>query len=289
MKSGTPQRTGMRRVVVVMPSAFTLGNLFFGFWAIVSAYNGGYLWAGWYIIFAGVLDGLDGRVARASNTGSRFGAELDSLVDVISFGVAPALLIYFEELSTAGRYAWVLCFLYVVAAAIRLARYNVSAAHGGRPSPWFTGLPSPAAGSMLALFYAFQQTTWYRTLFAQYNTQHQATVLLMVLMAFLMVSNVKYPRFPAAGFRTPGLLGGTAFYLMMLVGGLTFPEYFLFTLGAVYVIFGIVRALANNLSDRGDDPRDHDQQPPMSLVPGNRRRHRGAGGGGGATPWKQNP
>ena len=99
---GSPQRTGMRRVVVVVPSAFTLGNLFFGFWAIVSAYNGGYLWAGWFIIFAGVLDGLDGRVARASNTGTRFGAELDSLVDVISFGIAPALLIYFEELSTRG-------------------------------------------------------------------------------------------------------------------------------------------------------------------------------------------
>jgi len=82
------ERKGMRRVVVVIPSAFTLGNLFFGFWAIVSAYNGNYMWAAWFIMFAGVLDGLDGRVARASNTGSRFGAELDSLVDVSSFGMA---------------------------------------------------------------------------------------------------------------------------------------------------------------------------------------------------------
>ena len=78
----------MRQVVVIMPSAFTLGNLFFGFWAIVSAFNGNFRWAGWFIVFAGILDMLDGRVARLSNTGSRFGAELDSLVDVISFGVA---------------------------------------------------------------------------------------------------------------------------------------------------------------------------------------------------------
>ncbi|MEO8755761.1 MAG: CDP-alcohol phosphatidyltransferase family protein, partial [Casimicrobiaceae bacterium] len=81
---GAPQRTGIRRVVVVVPSAFTLGNLFFGLWAIVAAYNGGYMWAGWFIMFAWVMDGIDGRVARASNTGTRFGAELDSLVDVIS-------------------------------------------------------------------------------------------------------------------------------------------------------------------------------------------------------------
>lgn len=279
--SGAPQRTGMRRVVVVMPSAFTLGNLFFGFWAIVSAYNGGYIWAGWFIMFAGVLDGLDGRVARASNTGTRFGAELDSLVDVISFGVAPALLIYFEELSTAGRYAWVIGFLYVVAAAIRLARYNVNAAHGGRPSPWFTGLPSPAAGGTLAVFYAFTQTSWYRALFAQYNTQHQATVGLMVLLAFLMVSNVKYPRFPSAGFRTSGQLGGLAFYLVMLAGGLIVPEYFLFTLGITYVAYGIIRAAVVNLSDRNDD-RPDSGQPPMSLVPpGNRHRR-------ARNSWKQN-
>ncbi len=103
----------MRQVVVVMPSAFTLGNLFFGFWAIVSAFNGNFRWAGWFIVFSGILDMLDGRVARLSNTGSRFGAELDSLVDVISFGVAPALLVYFLDFASAGRFAWVLSYIYV--------------------------------------------------------------------------------------------------------------------------------------------------------------------------------
>ena len=119
------RRPSMRQVVVVMPSAFTLGNLFFGFWAIVSAFNGNFRWAGWFIVFAGILDMLDGRVARLSNTGTRFGAELDSLVDVISFGVAPALLIYFLDFASAGRFAWILCYIYVTAVALRLARFNV--------------------------------------------------------------------------------------------------------------------------------------------------------------------
>ncbi len=106
-----PVRSGrIRRVVVVVPSLFTLFNLFFGIWSMVLAARGEYYRAGWYIFFAGILDALDGRVARLSNTGSRFGAELDSLVDVVSFGVAPAFLMYQLEFSTAGQAAWI--FLY---------------------------------------------------------------------------------------------------------------------------------------------------------------------------------
>src|SRR6058998_1623336 len=93
----------MRRVVIVVPSLFTLFNLFFGIWSMVLASRGEFYRAGWYIFFAGVLDALDGRVARLSRTGTRFGAELDSLVDVVSFGVAPAFLIYQLEFAT-GRH-----------------------------------------------------------------------------------------------------------------------------------------------------------------------------------------
>src|SRR5918993_4587762 len=139
------RRPTMRHVVVVMPSAFTLGNLFFGFWAIVSAFNGNFRWAGWFIVFAGILDMLDGRVARLSGTGTRFGAELDSLVDVISFGVAPALLIYFLDFASAGRFAWILCYIYVTAVALRLARYNVLSA-GKTPSGSVSRDPAPSAG-----------------------------------------------------------------------------------------------------------------------------------------------
>jgi CDP-diacylglycerol--serine O-phosphatidyltransferase len=247
-QEGVRRRT-MRQVVVVMPSAFTLGNLFFGFWAIVSAFNGNFRWAGWFIVFAGILDMLDGRVARLSGTGTRFGAELDSLVDVISFGVAPALLIYFLDFSSAGRFAWILCYIYVTAVALRLARFNVLSA--GKPSTgWFTGLPSPSAGMTLAVYYPFSQTDWYRASIAYLDLQHQGLVVLMLLLAVLMVSNVKYPKFPPIGVRSAKGIFGLGVHLTILLGGIFAPEYFLFPLGLVYVTYGIARATVLGLMER---------------------------------------
>lgn len=262
---GPAVRYGMRRVVVVVPSAFTLGNLFFGFWSIVAAHHGNFLWAGWFIIFAGVLDTLDGRVARLSNTGSRFGAELDSLVDVISFGVAPALLMYFMEFSNAGRFGWVLCFLYVMAAAIRLARFNVLSAQSGKGASYFTGLPSPAAGMTLAAYFSFSQTTWYSQSLAYLNLQNFGLAFLMVALGGLMVSNVKYPRWPSAGFGTPQRLMGLALYLVILVCAIAVPAHFLFPLGLAYLAYGLLRAVFRGLSDRGEHREDGDQ-PPITLV-----------------------
>jgi CDP-diacylglycerol--serine O-phosphatidyltransferase len=249
-----PRREGMRRptmrqVVVVMPSAFTLGNLFFGFWAIVSAFNGNFRWASWFIVFAGILDMLDGRVARLSNTGSRFGAELDSLVDVISFGVAPALLIYFLDFASAGRFSWILCYIYVTAVALRLARFNVVSA--GKPSTgWFTGMPSPSAGMTLAVYYPFSQTDWYQRSVAYLDLQHQGLVILLLLLAVLLVSNVKYPKFPPIGVRSAKGLFGLAVHLTILLGGLLVPEYFLFPLGLFYMAFGVGRATILGLMER---------------------------------------
>jgi CDP-diacylglycerol--serine O-phosphatidyltransferase len=239
---GDPLRgRGVRRVVIVMPSAFTLGNLFFGFWSIVYAFQGRYAWAGWFIVFAGILDLLDGRVARLSNTGTRFGAELDSLVDVISFGVAPALLMYFLEFQTAGRFAWILCYFYVVAVALRLARYNVTAATKP-PSGWFTGMPSPSAGMTLAVYYPFSQTEWYQRSMALVDFEHQGLVVLMLLLALLMVSNVRYPRFPPIGLRSAQGLFGLAVHLLILAGAILAPAAFLFPLGITYLAYGLLRA-----------------------------------------------
>jgi CDP-diacylglycerol--serine O-phosphatidyltransferase len=266
-------RPSMRHVVVVMPSAFTLGNLFFGFWSIVSAFNGNFRWAGWFIVFAGILDMLDGRVARLSGTGTRFGAELDSLVDVISFGVAPALLMYFLDFSSAGRFAWILCYIYVVAVALRLARFNVVSS--GKPSTgWFTGMPSPSAGMTLAVYYPFSQTNWYRASLAYLDLQHEGLVVLLLLLALLMVSNVKYPKFPPIGVRSARGILGLAVYLLILLGGLLAPEYFLFPLGLFYMAFGVARATILGLMERPEpmgvieervaDGNDPTLPPPLS-------------------------
>lgn len=236
-----PERRGVRRVVIVMPSAFTLGNLFFGIWAVVYASQGRFTWAGWFIVFAGILDMMDGRIARLSGTGSRFGAELDSLVDVISFGVAPAMLMYFLEFRDAGRFGWLICYIYVVAVALRLARYNVLAGTGP-PSSWFTGMPSPSAGMMLAVYYPFTQTTLYAESMAVINFGQQGLAVLILLLALLMVSGVKYPRFPPIGVRSARGLFGLAVHLIILLGGLLAPESFLFPLGLTYLAFGLVRS-----------------------------------------------
>jgi CDP-diacylglycerol--serine O-phosphatidyltransferase len=255
MDDVTPRvrRPGMRRVVVVMPSAFTLGNLFFGFWSMVSAYNQNFRWAGWFIVFAGILDLLDGRIARLSGTSSKFGAELDSLVDVISFGVAPAMLVYFLELSTAGRHAWILCYLYVVAVALRLARYNVASAHKGAPSNWFVGMPSPSAGMTIATWYAFSQTPWYKASLAYLDLQREGIVVLMLLLAVLMVSTVRYPRIPAMGFRSLKGMLGVLFHVLLLAGGILVPEYVLFPLGLAYLTLGIVRTFVLGFSEQRAD------------------------------------
>ncbi len=255
-----PRRRPRRRGVVVLPSAFTIGNLFFGFWSIVSASTGNFIWAGWFIVISGVLDMLDGRIARLSRTGSRFGAELDSLVDLISFGVAPALLMYFLEFAQAGRFAWVICFIYLVSVALRLARYNVSTP-GGDSSRWFTGLPSTAGGMALAVYYPFIQTPWGQANLALINSQ-LFLVLLMLGLAALMVSNVRYPKLPGIGIRSSRGILGLVLHLTILAGGLLIPEYFFFPFGMTYIVYGLLRATVYSLLERTEDhnagyPADH--------------------------------
>ena len=143
-----PRAHRVRRVVFVMPSLFTLANLFFGIWSMVLAWHGEFYRAAWFIVVAGLLDMLDGMVARVGKAGTRFGAELDSLVDIVSFGVAPASLTYLWFFATEGQYAWVFSYAFVVCVALRLARYNVQLTADHKST--FSGLPSPAAGMTLA-------------------------------------------------------------------------------------------------------------------------------------------
>src|SRR5438045_4494967 len=195
--------------------------------------------AAWFIVFAGILDTLDGRVARISGTGTRFGAELDSLVDIVSFGVAPAFLMYQVEFASGGPAAWIFCYFYVMAAAIRLARFNVTQA--GRAKAYFIGLPSPAAGMTLATYYPFTQTDLYASLHGV--PWHLTLTFLMIALTILMVSNVHYPTLPRAGFRTASGLLGLLLIVVILVFGIWQHDVFLFPLGIVYMSYGVVRAV----------------------------------------------
>ncbi|MDH5199068.1 MAG: CDP-diacylglycerol--serine O-phosphatidyltransferase, partial [Gemmatimonadota bacterium] len=204
----------MRRVVVVVPSMFTLANLFFGIWSIVLAARGDFYRASWYIVIAGVLDMLDGRIARMSNTGSRFGAELDSLVDLVSFGVAPAVLIYHLVFAEAGGFAWLFSYGLVMCAALRLARYNVGDI-GHDASDAFQGLPSTAAGMTLATYFPFTQTDFYQSQLAGLPWS-QIMVFLTMALSLAMVSAIRYAKPPRIGIRSARGLGGLAVNLTVL-------------------------------------------------------------------------
>src|SRR5690606_34118870 len=154
-----PTRRHLQRGIIVLPSAFTLGNLFLGFCAMISASRGQFETAAWLIVIAAAVDMLDGRIARFTSTGSEFGEQIDSLVDAISFGVAPAIIAYFLFLQE-GAWTWAIAYIYIASAVVRLARFNVEQA--GQAKANFHGLPSPTAGMTIATFYPFSQTDFFQ-------------------------------------------------------------------------------------------------------------------------------
>lgn len=249
---------GLRRGVVIVPSALTIGSLFFGIWAIVSAATGEFERAAWLIVIAGIADMMDGRVARVTRTGSQFGEELDSLVDAISFGVAPALIMYHLFLAD-GRWGWIAAFFYVSGSVIRLARFNVEQA--GHAKLAFHGLPTPSAGMTLATFYPFSQTQFFATRLTNWAWPELMTGL-MIVLGVLMMSHVLYPVVPKFGFRNArGIL--TGLFLLTLIGlAITIPSLFFFPALMGYVSYGILKAVILGFFERlpaGDPLLDEEE------------------------------
>ena len=181
------ERRRLRRGVYLLPSLFTMGNMFCGYACIVYAMRGEFDTAAPFIGLAIVIDMLDGRIARMTGTTSAFGVEFDSLADIISFGVAPAILAFAWGLQPLGRLGWAAGFLFVAAAAVRLARFNIQA--GSHDKRYFVGMPSPAAAGIPAatvFAYPFGFQTYVEAL----------PVLAMVIVpALLMVSTIRFRSF----------------------------------------------------------------------------------------------
>jgi CDP-diacylglycerol--serine O-phosphatidyltransferase len=176
----------LKKGVYLIPSLFTTGNLICGFFSIISTFNGEYFQASIFIIFANLLDGLDGLVARLTRTTSQFGVELDSLADLVSFGVAPAVLVYYWALVPWSTWGWLAACLYVVCGALRLARFNVQIKNVEKIH--FVGLPIPAAAEMIVA-----TVLLYYSLGGEGAANKQVILLLVIyLLAGLMVSNFNY-------------------------------------------------------------------------------------------------
>jgi CDP-diacylglycerol--serine O-phosphatidyltransferase len=245
-----------------MPNGLTLFNLFCGVYAIVLAIRGDIASAPTFIVLGGIADVLDGRVARATGTGSRFGEELDSLVDAISFGFAPALIMYIGlmQLPKAGNWEWLLVFIFTSCAVMRLARFNVEQA--GRKKTHFHGLPSPAAGLTLATYYWFSQTPLYNQtviLFTDSKTLSDLpwhTILrgLMAILAALMISDVPYPAVPSIGFSSVRKIIGTLVVAGCVTLLLVRREEFIFPALLAYVLYGFVKWAVLGFVGRSSTP-----------------------------------
>lgn len=173
--------------IYVLPNLMTTGNLFFGFFAIIQALKSNFLYGAYAIVAAAVFDLLDGRLARLTRSTSKFGAEYDSLCDLVSFGVAPAIMLYQWALNPFGRLGWIACFLFATCGALRLARFNVQA--GIVEKNYFQGLPIPmAAGIVASSILAVQELE----LEASGNI---GLLVMTVLLAIVMVSNFRYRSF----------------------------------------------------------------------------------------------
>jgi len=218
-----------RRGIYLLPSLFTIGNMFCGYASIVHAMWGEFAIAALYVGIAFVLDSLDGRIARYTNTTSAFGVELDSLADVISFGMAPAVLAFSWGLTGLGRWGWASGFIYVAAAALRLARFNIQSSTQ-TDKRYFVGMPSPsAAGVVAATVYG-----WPERLAGP--PEALAAVVVLLVPAFLMVSTVRFRAFKAVNFgwaRSPMPL---FLFALLIVFIFTEPRFALVVLAYGYLI-----------------------------------------------------
>jgi CDP-diacylglycerol--serine O-phosphatidyltransferase len=240
------KRVRARRGVSLLPSLFTMGNMFCGYACIVYAMRGDFDTAAPFIGFAVVLDMLDGRIARLTGTSSDFGVEFDSLADVISFGVAPAMLSFAWALQPLGRLGWAAGFLFVAAAAMRLARFNIQSAAGG-DKRYFVGMPSPAAAAIPAA------TVWaYPYAITDYRAALPALAM-VVIPALLMVSTIRF-----RSFKTIDLQMRRPYTVLFLVAVAwmvfaTHPRIVLVVVAYTYLASAFIGMAISRIRHRGHD------------------------------------
>ncbi|MGP4843831.1 CDP-diacylglycerol--serine O-phosphatidyltransferase [Marinobacter sp. 1Y8] len=224
-----------RKGIYLLPNLLTTASLFSGFFAMVSAANGMFEKAAIAIFVSMILDGLDGRVARMTNTQSKFGEEYDSLADMVAFGVAPGLVAFFWSLNGLGKFGWAITFIYLAGAALRLARFNTQI--GSVDKKYFVGLPSPAAAAVVAglvwCFSGFEREGWLTLM----------TVLVVAGTGVLMVSNILYRSFKDLDLRGKVPFAAILVVVLVFVVIALDPGTVLFAGFLAYATSGPLRAL----------------------------------------------
>jgi CDP-diacylglycerol--serine O-phosphatidyltransferase len=221
----------------LLPNFFTAASAFLGVLSIVAASNDMFGKAALYLFLALIFDGLDGRIARLTNTSSKFGVEFDSLADIVSFGVAPAMFFYYSVGDEFGRIGAVLAALYVVFGAIRLARFNVMSP-SSEPSV-FIGVPIPTAAVLVVTWgYLFQK-------YSISSEYYWILLALQVVASVLMVSNIRFPSFKKMTIQKAHRLRLLTFLVVILMLVYFRPAEVLGAMATLYVIYGLVRVTYN--------------------------------------------
>ena len=221
----------MRKIYIV-PNFVTTANMFCGFYSVVSSIRGDYSTAAWSILAAAVFDMLDGRIARLAKATSQFGVEYDSLSDLISFGMAPGVMLYRWQLEPFGRLGWLVAFLFLVCGALRLARFNVNSS--ALPKGFFQGLPIPIAAGMVASFMIFSNNF-------DFGDFGKWLVLgLALLLGSLMVSTIRFPSFKEFHWRSRASFGYLMVGVLAMILVAASPEISLFLILSAYVGLSLV-------------------------------------------------
>ncbi|MCK4607931.1 MAG: CDP-diacylglycerol--serine O-phosphatidyltransferase [Gammaproteobacteria bacterium] len=226
-----PNNKPRRRGIYILPNLFTISALFAGFYAVVAGMQGAYSNAAIAIFIAMIMDNLDGRVARLTNTQTDFGAQLDSLSDMVSFGIAPALVMYSWILHSLGKLGWLSAFVYAVAVALRLARFNVQLETADKH--YFQGLPCPPAAGVIAGFVwtcvSFNINNWSVAIIGS---------ILVILVGLLMVSNVRYHNFKEIDLKNKVSFLAILVLVLVLVLVAIDPPQILFMAFTLFAISG---------------------------------------------------
>lgn len=265
VRSGMRRR--MRRGVYLLPSILTLGNLFCGFYALIAVYNDEYVMAALSILLAEVFDTLDGAVARMTGATSDLGIQLDSLADLVSFGVAPGLLAYVFALKPFGWIGGLTAFAFAACGAFRLARFNIQTHITDKR--YFVGLPIPAAAAVVATFVVFLKDASAVVVFGRELLPPQATAAGVLLgmygLGFLMVSRIRYRSLKGLEMRRrrPATILTTLLLVLIVVASQ--PILFLFLFFFLYAASGVVRALP---FWQRRQPAQTTEQPAPGKLPG---------------------
>jgi CDP-diacylglycerol--serine O-phosphatidyltransferase len=258
MKKDHPFRKDrMKKGIYVLPNLFTTANLFCGFYSAIASMKEMYEIAAVAILIAAVLDGLDGRIARITHTTSKFGAEYDSLCDLVTFGLAPGLLVYNWSLVAYGKWGWLAAFLFAVCGALRLARFNVQI--GVIDSRVFNGLPIPGGAAAVAtgvlLYYYLGGEDRFTSL---------AVMFSVVALSLFMVSSIKYYSFKDLNFFSRKPFMSFVLIVLILVIVVAEPEIMMFTFafgyslsGPAWAISKLIRKLLTDIKAKKTQCQDH--------------------------------